>query len=930
MSSTDITNNFLNNVNISTNIINDLIEEVNVSIIFTNKKGDISYFNKAAKDLFTDKISNIKEIGYKFNFDIAILDKNINIIEFSPITILLESQIDTQIEALFEHSPGVEKLIRLNSTYISENCYMIKLTDISPKSNVLDYKELSKANKKLKEQISENDDLRSQAQAQAIRESLINKISNAIRNSLEINTILQTAVNELGKTLGTDRTILLQSTNNKSELNITHEYLTKNKNSIKGSTLKIEEDFFLQEVIETKEAATGNHTDRWDSDTHNLYKLITPVIHHNELFGMIMLIRANRKWHTEEINLVQSVADQLSVSIKNALLFEDTTSKNTKIAVLNEILKSINSSLILDDVFYTIGREINRLIKLDRASIAILDEKAKEVTLFARINKDGEVDILRSGPLITKGTAISWAIKNLKPILINMDDQKDFVDTQTIQRSGIKTAIIIPMIHKGQVKGIFYVGSSSEEKYTDSEVEIMSQIAGQIAVAVENAKLYWQTQAQALKETLINQIISSIRKSLILDEVLQSTVNELGNALGANNCLFKYYPNKDIKIFEYHSKNCSELKHKDEEFYEKISKDTSFKNQDIIIWSTYNKTKHPLINDYMTNNNIKSLLLLPIKFNDPIYKQEINIGLIQLSHSDVVREWNEEDINLLKVLSDQISITINQARLLEQSEQQKTEIENTLLKLKDAQTKLVQSEKMAALGQLVAGVAHEINTPVGSINSNNSIFNKCTEKLKVQLIENCEENAKTNQLLNVLEETTKYNSIACERITEIVQSLKNFARLDESELKKVDIHEGITSTLTLLRHELRNKITVNQNFGELPLIECYPNLLNQVIMNLLVNACHSIEKTGEITITTCINKTNAEIKVKDTGTGIKEEIINKIFDPGFTTKGVGVGTGLGLSICYQIIEKHKGNITVKSTINTGSTFTISIPIKQSN
>ena len=928
MNTEEITTNYLKSLNISSDIINDIIEQVNDSIIFTDSEGFILYSNKVATNLFTKNVTNIKDIGYKFNFDIAILKKNINVIEFSPITILLESQINTRIESLYEESPGNEKLISLNSKYITDNCYMLRFTDSYPKSINKDYAKISEANIKLKEQITENDLLRAQAQAQAIRESLINKISNAIRNSLEIDTILQTAVNELGKTLGTDRTILIQSTINNPELPITHEYVTNNKESIKGKTIKIEDDYFLQEVIETKEAATGSHTDRWDKHSKNLFKLITPVIHHNELFGMIMLLRSNRRWHTEEINLVQSVADQLSVSIKNALLFKDTTSKNTKIAVLNEILKSINSSLILDDVFYTIGREIKRLIKLDRASIAILDDKAIEVKLFARISKEGDVDILRSGPLITKGTAISWAIKNLKPILINMDDQKDFADTQTIKKSGIKTAIIIPMIHKGQVKGIFYVGSNSEEKYTDSEVEIMSQIAGQIAVAVENAKLYWQTQTQALKETLINQIISSIRKSLILEEVLQSTVNELGNSLGANNCLFKYYPNNYMAVFEYYSKNCNPIKNKDEVFYKNISEEASFNKEDIIIWTLRNKSKNKDIDAYMTSNNIKSLLLLPIKFHDPISKTDIKIGLIQLSHSDIVREWTEEDINLLKVLSDQITITINQARLLEQSERQKTEIENALLKLKDAQTQLVQSEKMAALGQLVAGVAHEINTPVGSINSNNSIFNKCTEKLKTTLANENINTAKTNQLLQILEETTKYNSIACERINDIVQSLKNFARLDESELKKVDIHEGIKSTLTLLRHEIRNRITVNMNFGELPSIECYPNLLNQVIMNLLVNACHSIEDKGEITISTVIRKNNLEIAITDTGTGIEKDIINKIFDPGFTTKGVGVGTGLGLSICYQIIEKHKGEIKVKSAPNEGSTFTIKIPIKQ--
>jgi signal transduction histidine kinase len=319
---------------------------------------------------------------------------------------------------------------------------------------------------------------------------------------------------------------------------------------------------------------------------------------------------------------------------------------------------------------------------------------------------------------------------------------------------------------------------------------------------------------------------------------------------------------------------------------------------------------------------------MPISFKDPLSNTTIKVGIIALSHSDINKSWSIEDTSLLNVLSDQITITINQARLFEQSQKQKEELENTLQKLKNAQAQLVQSEKMAGLGQLVAGVAHEINTPIGSINSNNTIFSKCTTKLKDTINSDSPNTARANQLLQMLEETTKFNAMACERINEIVKSLKNFARLDESELKRVDIHDGINSTLTLVRHELKDRVKIETVFAKLPKIECYPNLLNQVFMNLIVNAIQSIKEKGSVTIKTKQEVNKIHISFTDTGEGISQENLSKIFDPGYTTKGVGVGTGLGLSICYQIIEKHNGKITAESKIGEGSTFTVTIPVNQ--
>jgi len=237
---------------------------------------------------------------------------------------------------------------------------------------------------------------------------------------------------------------------------------------------------------------------------------------------------------------------------------------------------------------------------------------------------------------------------------------------------------------------------------------------------------------------------------------------------------------------------------------------------------------------------------------------------------------------------------------------------------------LIQSEKMAALGLLVAGVAHEINTPMGAIHSNNDIMRRAVTKIRSVIGPNPA--GDVGRLLDILDEVARNNEIATDRIMHIVRSLKNFARLDEAERKKVDIHEGIESTLMLLEHEMKNRIRVVKQFGDIPEIECFPNQLNQVFMNILVNASHAIRDRGEITIRTWKDGETVKICIRDTGTGIPPEHLSKIFDPGFTTKGVGVGTGLGLSICYKIVQDHHGTIEVESS-KQGTTFTITLPLK---
>lgn len=249
------------------------------------------------------------------------------------------------------------------------------------------------------------------------------------------------------------------------------------------------------------------------------------------------------------------------------------------------------------------------------------------------------------------------------------------------------------------------------------------------------------------------------------------------------------------------------------------------------------------------------------------------------------------------------------------------ELQETYKELQQTQTRLVQSEKMASLGDLAAGVAHEINSPVGAVSSAAD-----TSRRLIDRIMGAGNEKDIKEALNVLKSNNDVVTMAAGRVSDIVESLRNFARLDEAVFQEADIHEGLDSTLTLLHHEMKSRIDVIKEYGDVPRIRCYPNQLNQVFMNVLRNAVQAIESRGTIRIRTEKKDSNVTVAISDDGCGIKKEHLGKIFDPGFTTKGVRVGMGLGLSISHNIISDHGGTIEATSEEGRGTEFVITLPI----
>ncbi|WP_072075541.1 sensor histidine kinase [Limnoraphis robusta] len=298
-----------------------------------------------------------------------------------------------------------------------------------------------------------------------------------------------------------------------------------------------------------------------------------------------------------------------------------------------------------------------------------------------------------------------------------------------------------------------------------------------------------------------------------------------------------------------------------------------------------------------------------------------------------------------------LAVSLNQ--LIEWVEKYTQDLRQAIKDLKTTQAQLIQSEKMSSLGQMVAGIAHEINNPISFIHGN---ITPALEQIQdlLNLVDlyqqNCSQispeiEAKIAEidLEFIAEDLPKLLSsmkMGTQRIREIVLSLRNFSRLDEAEIKQADIHEGIDSTLLLLNHRLKPEIEVVKQYGNIPLIDCYPAQLNQVFMNIISNAIDALEEAkthilygvefstpAQITIQTeQINTQQIQVRIRDNGLGIRPEIKHKLFDPFFTTKKIGKGTGIGLSICYQIIQNHQGKIEVVSEYKKGAEFIITLPI----
>jgi len=456
-----------------------------------------------------------------------------------------------------------------------------------------------------------------------------------------------------------------------------------------------------------------------------------------------------------------------------------------------------------------------------------------------------------------------------------------------------------------------------------------------------------QLREQAERERILNRLIRKINHTLDFDTILLTTLQELRRFLQIDHCVFAWYRNNvEHPYWEITAEACeanqTELKGR---YSEEVIADLAerlFEQETIQISDIHGSTDQTC-QQLAQAIGFRATLIVPLQMPSN------TVGVLAAINYNNPHDWRDREIKLVQTVMEQLAIALNQAELYNQARSKAQELETLLREYQRTQAQMVQSEKMSSLGQLVAGIAHEINNPVNFIYGNLNYARDYTHDLMslIQLYQkhypspHAEIQAQANAvdlefLLTDLPKILNSMRTGAERIQKIVLSLRNFSRMDEAEQKAVDIHEGIESTLMILQNRFKSSITktsitITQEFGQLPPVDCYAGQLNQVFMNLISNAIDALEETNienpEIRIKTDYLADNwIQIRIADNGPGITPEQKNRLFDPFFTTKPIGKGTGLGLSISYQIVvEKHNGRLYCESQLGRGTEFIIEIP-----
>jgi GAF domain-containing protein len=857
------------------------------------------------------------------------------------------------------------------------------------------------------ETLEQNKQRTAELQDAIARQRALMEVVGNIRSSLNTEIILDIACQELCKLLKLERAAVYRfnadwSGEFVSQFGVPTQWDRTNafgRNLVwedthlqetKGGRYRNNESFAVNDIYQVGHSRC--HLDILEQFKIRAYAL-APIFIGPKLWGLIAAYQHSgpREWVNYEVEFLGQVGAQLGVAIQQAENLAQ--SKQQAIALqdaiarqrtLTEVVGKIRSSLNIDLILKTSCQEVCKMLRVERVAVYRFNEdwSGEFVSNFGIVDSQWDSINPFGKNLVWEDTHLQETkggrYRNNENFAVNdiyaVGHSRCHLDI--LEQFKIRAYALTPIFVGRHLWGLLAAYQHSAPRHWDSvEVEFLGQVASQLGVALQSSQMMRQIQNRAdemqqsaEQRRILFDLVVKMRESLDLDTIFKTTVQEIRRSLSADRvAIFRFDSGVSFSVGEFIAEDV--LPQFDSTLAIKIQ-DYQFRNQyapqyhqgQVQIISDVNSVISQLPHrDVIERFQVKAQIVVPLKQGEELW------GLLCVHQCSHQRHWEATDSEFVTQVAAQISVALYQATLFEQcsllgeTRQEANQLAQALKELRSAQMQIIHAEKMASLGQLVAGVAHEINNPINFIYGNLEHAHQYTKELLrcIELYQHYHpqpepelqeffQKAEIEFLFDDLPKLFQSMQVGTERIREIVTSLRNFSRLDEADFKTVNIHEGIDSTLMILQHRLKPAgdnftIHVRKFYENLPAIECYPGQLNQVFMNLLSNAIDALEERNaqvsipdinanpcEIKISTSVlNQDWICIRITDNGIGIDEQLMARVFDPFFTTKVVGKGTGLGLSISYQIItDKHKGKIYCQSELGKGTEFVVELPIKQ--